>query len=207
MILLGDLLERDADISVMLEEIGRHCDAAEDRCNFAESKCLPGLEAIIRDSETRAKALGVDHADVVVRVAVGGAWLVANGTLIALTVPTGAVVAALTGIALVLGEVRSRLDSKKTRSIPELKAIAARLWVWIRKVRDMAKRLRGPTTTLSGAMRYLDSNDKKQIRRIATMPAADRAEFAKVYRAKLSSLIAVDKKLLSDLRRADAAVA
>ena len=204
MIPLEDLVRRNVGVVAIMNEIDQHYDAANNRCAIAESKYLPGLEALIRDGEARAKALGIDHSKTVIKVTMTGAWLITSGTLIALTLPAGVAVAALTGIALVLGEARTRLDQHKTRSIAELAAIAARLRSWIREVRDLAGQL--TISTLRGNVRYIDAAGCKTIRRIESLSAAERLTFSETFKGRLSSLISVDKKLLSDLRAAEQAI-
>jgi hypothetical protein len=204
MIPLEDLVRRNVDVVAMMNEIDLHYDAASSRCKAAESTYLPGLEALITAGEARARLLGVDHSKAAIKMGVSGAWIVVNGALIAIALPAGVAVAALTGMALVLSEARSRLDQNKVRSIAELRAIAVRLRGWIAEVRDLAGKL--TIMTLAGNVRYTSADGKKIIKRIEAMSDAERRDFSVTFKSRLTSLVTVDKKLMADLRAADQAI-
>jgi hypothetical protein len=96
------------------------------------------------------------------------------------------------------------MDQRKTRSIAELRAIAARLRGWIAQVRDLAGQL--TIMTLAGNVRYTTADGKKMIKRIEAMSDSERRDFSVTFKSRLATLVGVDRKLMADLRAADQAI-
>lgn len=133
-----DILNRDPDIIAMLASAKAREALTIERCRAANTQYLPALLNVIAAAEQKARLLRVDHVKANVKIGLTGAWLLVNGTLVVLALPAGVAVAALSGIAVALGEIRSRLDKAPPKSIEALRHIAEQLKKWATETRRAA---------------------------------------------------------------------